>query len=90
MHKEIFRLANITEYDTFLDIGHGIGNACLQAAYTQGCKVKGIELVHERNIIANVFKDNFEVILNRMEKDEKKVSLYFICMYLSNSLYKCT
>ena len=70
-------------------------NTCLQAACTQGCKVKGVELAHERNVIANVFNDNFEVMLNRMEKDEKKVSLCFTCMsfacmHLSNSLYKCT
>jgi len=27
----------------FLDIGHGIGNTCLQAAYTIGCDARGIE-----------------------------------------------
>lgn len=33
----------------FLDIGHGIGNTCLQAAYTIGCNTRGIEVDSGRN-----------------------------------------
>lgn len=44
--------------DVFLDIGHGIGNTCLQAAFTVGCEARGIEVVFSRNSIAEVFRDN--------------------------------
>ena len=46
--------------DVFLDIGHGIGNTCLQAAFTIGCEARGIEVVFGRNSVAEVFKDNLE------------------------------
>ena len=46
--------------DVFLDIGHGIGNTCIQAAYTVGCEARGIEVVFGRNSVAEVFRDNLQ------------------------------
>jgi hypothetical protein len=48
----------LTKDDVFLDIGHGIGNTCIQAAFTAGCEARGIEVVYGRNSIAEVFRDN--------------------------------
>jgi hypothetical protein len=47
----------LTKDDVFLDIGHGIGNTCMQAAFTVGCEARGIEVVYGRNSIAEVFRD---------------------------------
>ena len=44
--------------DVFLDIGHGIGNTCMHAAFTVGCEARGIEVVYSRNCIAAAFRDN--------------------------------
>lgn len=46
--------------DIFLDIGHGIGNTCIQAAFTAGCEARGIEVVYGRNSIAEVFRDHLQ------------------------------
>ncbi len=51
----------LTHNDVFLDIGHGIGNTCLQAAFTTGCEARGIEVVFSRNSIAEVFRDNMYI-----------------------------
>ncbi|CAB9508326.1 expressed unknown protein [Seminavis robusta] len=40
--------------DSVVDIGHGIGNSCLQAAYTIGCKARGIECDKARNAVAQI------------------------------------
>ena len=53
--KNILRLKKA---DVFLDIGHGIGNTCMQAAFTVGCEARGIEVVYDRNSVAEVFRDN--------------------------------
>jgi SAM-dependent methyltransferase len=50
-------ILGLTRDDVFLDIGHGIGNTCLQAALTAGCEARGIEVVFSRNSIAGVFRD---------------------------------
>lgn len=44
-------------FHTFLDIGHGVGNAVLQAAYTVGCQSLGIELVNLRAERADVYAE---------------------------------
>jgi hypothetical protein len=46
--------------DVFLDIGHGIGLLCLQAAYTAGCQARGIELVFGRHAVAQVFCESLK------------------------------
>ena len=48
----------------FLDIGHGIGNACLQAAYTFGCETRGIEVDSGRNDWASKFGDRLNDLLS--------------------------
>jgi len=59
--QKIAEITNLTSDQIFLDIGHGIGNAPLQMAYTIGCKARGIELVESRHHIAvNCFKYNLE------------------------------
>ena len=57
----ILDILEITKDDVFLDIGHGIGNSCFQAAYTTGCDARGIEVVKDRNDVALVFKDLLEI-----------------------------
>lgn len=57
MMKDLLKLKRD---DVFLDIGHGIGNTCLQAALTAGCEARGIEVVFSRNSIAGVFRDRME------------------------------
>jgi hypothetical protein len=53
-------ILELSKEDTFLDIGHGIGNACIQAAFTFGCEARGIEVVYDRNSVAEVFRDNLD------------------------------
>jgi hypothetical protein len=41
-----FLLEHVLKVDksqVFLDIGHGLGNTCMQEAYTIGCEARGIE-----------------------------------------------
>jgi cyclopropane fatty-acyl-phospholipid synthase-like methyltransferase len=45
----------LTSGHTFMDLGHGIGNTCLQAAFTVGCKAKGVELVEARYYASEAF-----------------------------------
>jgi hypothetical protein len=55
-HKLLEEILQVQKTDVFVDVGHGIGNAVLQAAYTMGCESKGIEVVGDRNSIARVFQ----------------------------------
>ena len=43
-----------------VDFGHGIGNNVIQVAYTTGCNARGIELVADRNLVAEQLKDLFQ------------------------------
>lgn len=54
----IHKILALKADDIFLDIGHGIGNTCLQAAFTAGCEARGIEVVYGRNSVAEVFRDH--------------------------------
>lgn len=54
--KRIFRkVQRMTKVDSYVDIGHGIGNTCLQAAYTLGCHAKGVECNGDRCEVADKF-----------------------------------
>lgn len=53
----------------FLDIGHGIGNAPLQAAFTAGCEARGVELIEDRQSIAAAFRDYLKM---KAEEDDGK------------------
>lgn len=46
--QKIFDITGLKRNDIFLDIGHGIGNAPIQAAVTLGCEARGLELVKDR------------------------------------------
>eukprot|EP00980_Cylindrotheca_fusiformis_P020452 scaffold7504_cov97-Cylindrotheca_fusiformis.AAC.5 len=60
MKKLMTKILDLSQEDIFLDIGHGIGNACIQAAFTFGCESRGIEVVYDRNAVAEVFRDSLE------------------------------
>ena len=53
--KMIDEVIGLTKDMVYVDIGHGIGNTCMQAAFTVGCESRGIELVDDRNHIAKSF-----------------------------------
>lgn len=55
--KKIAEITRLAPGDIFLDIGHGIGNAALQCAFTIGCESRGVEIVPERCRIAEQFRD---------------------------------
>ena len=53
-------ILDLQRNDVFVDIGHGLGNTVLQAAYTIGCESRGIEVVNERNMVAGIFEANLK------------------------------
>ena len=80
--KMIDEVMMLTKDMVYVDIGHGIGNTCMQAAFTVGCEARGIEVVGKRNDIAGIFyKDLLEqhdIIHRRDQKvrcDCKKIVL---------------
>jgi len=44
----MFEIGGLQRGHSFVDIGHGLGNLPLQAAYTIGCESRGLELVGDR------------------------------------------
>lgn len=60
MNKIFRKVMEMPSDCVYLDIGHGIGNTCLQAAYTIGCSARGLESVDSRNNVAERFKSSFE------------------------------
>jgi hypothetical protein len=54
--KKMMKLLELRREDVFLDIGHGLGNTCLHAAFCVGCESRGIEVVSSRHEIAEVFR----------------------------------
>jgi hypothetical protein len=55
--KKMMEILDLRKDDVFLDVGHGIGNTCLHAAFCIGCVARGIEVVSGRHSIAEVFRD---------------------------------
>jgi len=53
--KKMMKLLEMGRDDVFLDIGHGIANTCLHAAFCVGCEARGIEVVNDRHSIGEVF-----------------------------------
>jgi hypothetical protein len=43
-----------------VDLGHGIGNSCLQAAYSFGCEARGLECHKGRNDVSKVLSLKFQ------------------------------
>jgi hypothetical protein len=56
--KMIFERAALKKDEIFIDIGHGIGNAVIQAALTIGCNSRGVELNSDRYALSCVFRDD--------------------------------
>lgn len=74
LSQRIFRdMLHLKKNHIFADFGHGIGNACLQAAYTIGCEAKGIELVNARFYVSEAL--NRSLAKATLEKSSKNVSL---------------
>ena len=70
--KMIEEVMLLTKDMVYLDIGHGIGNTCMQAAFTVGCEARGIEVVGDRDDIARYFYEDLlkqnETIRQRDQK----------------------
>lgn len=71
----IFQLMQLHRDDIFLDIGAGIGNSCLQAAYTRGCEARGIEVIENRYEMGLQFKENLEALAHKRDMLDGKVCL---------------
>ncbi|CAB9500598.1 lysine N-methyltransferase, H3 lysine-79 specific [Seminavis robusta] len=56
----VFHILRLKRTDIFLDVGHGIGNFCLQAAYCRGCEARGIEVVRDRFNVSQQFAAKLE------------------------------
>jgi Histone methylation protein DOT1 len=65
-------ILQLNRSDTFVDIGHGLGNAVLQAAYTIGCESRGIEIVDERFLLSEVLRDQLETVIGSMSSGARK------------------
>lgn len=59
MTKEILGLK---QDDVFLDIGHGIGNTCIQVAFTAGCEARGIEVIAGRYDVSEVLSSQMTTL----------------------------
>lgn len=57
--KKIFELTGLQRNEIFLDLGHGLGNAPIQAAATIGCEGRGLELVENRCLLSFAFQEMF-------------------------------
>jgi len=57
---------NLSKEHVFVDLGHGIGNACLQASYTIGCRSRGIELVDSRFFVSEAFHRSLAKVTQTM------------------------
>jgi Histone methylation protein DOT1 len=55
--------------DTFLDIGHGIGNIVLMAAYMFQCHSRGVEVVRDRHHVAVKFQRAMEAARLNLERE---------------------
>lgn len=69
--QRLFRdIMGVEKKNIFVDLGHGIGNACLQSAYTIGCQSRGVELVDARFYASEAFR---RCLAKVMLDDNKKV-----------------
>jgi cyclopropane fatty-acyl-phospholipid synthase-like methyltransferase len=68
--QRIFQLLDLQRDDIFLDIGSGIANTVLQAAFTVGCVSRGIEVVKDRhNIGVNIKEKMMSMYHSTNSKD---------------------
>jgi hypothetical protein len=59
-HYLLNSIAQLTPRSVICDLGHGIGNLIIQAAYTIGCECRGIELISARHSVAEALLDHFK------------------------------
>jgi len=70
------KIFNLQREETFVDIGHGIGNTVLQAAYTIGCEARGVEVISDRNLIAGVIKGRLQELCRiHLERDGRQTQI---------------
>jgi Histone methylation protein DOT1 len=70
----LFLLLRLTRQDVFLDVGHGVGNFCLQAAYCTGCEARGIEVVRDRYNISLKFMTELQQMSSQLDANQVRVS----------------
>ena len=77
------KVMKLEKSHVFLDIGHGLGNMVLQAAYTVGCQSRGIEAVGDRHSKAEIYKGRMNEIHNlyNKERDGKKYHVGTVQMH---------
>ncbi len=71
--QKIFKLTDLKRHEIFLDLGHGIGNAPIQAAATIGCEGRGVELVKNRFSLSLAFQRRFCNLLEKTKDDMHEV-----------------
>lgn len=64
----LFDVLKLKRSDIFLDIGHGVGNACLQAAYCVGCESRGIEIIKDRYGVSLEFQAQIETMACELQQ----------------------
>jgi precorrin-6B methylase 2 len=70
----MFQVLRMKRSDIFLDVGHGIGNSCLQAAYCMGCEARGIEVVKKRFTISLDFEQGLRDVAKIVDNKQARVS----------------
>jgi hypothetical protein len=65
----VLQQLELTADDTFLDIGHGIGNIVLMAAYLFHCHSRGVEVVRDRHHVAVKFQRAMEASRLNLERE---------------------
>ena len=68
MRRIFKKILRLNSDSCFLDIGHGIGNTCLQAAYTFGCEARGIEVDADRSNWGSKFHDRLNDLVSIHEQ----------------------
>lgn len=59
-HILLDSIAHLKPKSVICDLGHGVGNLVIQAAYTMGCEGRGIELVQAWHSVAEALLDHFQ------------------------------
>ena len=75
--EQIFEIMDLKESDIFIDLGHGIGAASLQASYTRGCEARGIEKMEGRFNVSTLLTSEIEIrkrVMREQDIEYKDVS----------------
>lgn len=63
-------------HDVYLDVGHGIGNTVLQAAYVCQCEARGIEVVEDRNAVAIALQSSMEDVRTNLHRERDGINYH--------------